>query len=86
MSADLTWRGFLTVLNACLASGGLAAVIYLAMKAPSFENQALLALVSMVVGAIVREFGAANQWWFGSSKGSSDKTQILKNGSNPNPT
>lgn len=73
-------RVFLTLINAVLASGGLFAVIQLSMRQPTFENQALLALVAMVVGAFVREYGASNQWWFGSSKGSSDKTQLFSKG------
>jgi ABC-type branched-subunit amino acid transport system permease subunit len=78
MTADLILRALLTLMNAVLAGTGLFAVIYLALNDPTFENQALLALVSMVVGALVREFGASNQWWFGSSKGSSDKTSLLR--------
>tara|TARA_A100001201_G_scaffold143757_1_gene147287 strand:+ start:26479 stop:26739 length:261 start_codon:yes stop_codon:yes gene_type:complete len=76
-------RVFLTLINALLAVGGLVAVVYISMQQPSFENQALLSLVAMVVGAFVREYGASNQWWFGSSKGSSDKTSLLKTGEVP---
>jgi len=74
----LVFRLFLTVLNSMMVVGGLAAVIYLALREPTIENNALLALVSLTVGSSVREWGSSNQWWFGSSKGSSDKTAIMQ--------
>ncbi len=78
MDRSLWLRAVLTVINAMMVAIGLAGVIYLVQEVPTVENQALLALVSLVVGAVVREWGASNQWWFGSSKGSSDKTDLLK--------
>jgi len=36
----------------------------------------------LVIGALVAKFGDVVNYFYGSSKGSADKTDILKNGSN----
>lgn len=78
MDVSLILRFFLTLVNTIMVGAGLYAVIYLVLERPSFENQALLALVSLVVGAILSQYGLSNGWWFSSSKGSSDKTELLR--------
>ena len=37
-------------------------------------------IIDMIVGALIATVTLSMGWWFGSSKGSSDKTAILKNG------
>lgn len=77
MDAALIFRFVLTIFNGILAAGGLYAVVQLVLNQPTTLNQALIGLVAMVVGAFIANFGQSNGWWFGSSKGSSDKTQLI---------
>ena len=38
---------------------------------------------AMLVGALITNFGVVMQWFFGSSKGSADKTALLTKINNP---
>lgn len=72
MTADLVIRGVLTVVLLL----GLGAVVWLlSFNAIPEENQEIVWSLTGALGALTT---MSVQWWFGSSKGSSDKTQLIR--------
>jgi FtsH-binding integral membrane protein len=68
---------FMMILAVVIVLGTLGAIILL-MKwdVPSENTEALY----LVLGAFIASFSSVVNYFFGSSKGSSDKTQMLKDG------
>lgn len=73
----LSRRFALTVMNAGMLLAGLGVDVFLILREPSVENTVLVGIVSTVVGALINNHTASQGWWFATSKGSSDKTQLL---------
>jgi hypothetical protein len=72
------WKQIFQYALGALVAAGLFWVTYLLIMSPAPESNkdALLILVGVIAGQFANIVG----YFFGSSKGSSDKTDILKNG------
>lgn len=72
MDASLFIRAFLTLCMLCLLG---YALWYIPQLDLSNEQQRI---IDLLTGAIITQTTLAMGWWFASSKGSSDKTNMLK--------
>ena len=70
-------RVSLTILNGVYLLACLGAVIFLWTLSPNLITQGLITLIGPILGAFTTIFIQSNTWWFGSSKGSSDKTDRM---------
>ena len=67
--------GFMQSLIAVLVIGGFYGCIYLVMKGE--VSASLRDALLILIGTLAASFGNVIQWYFGSSKGSHDKNQLL---------
>ncbi len=68
---------FMYALGAVIAVGVLVLIALLLIYRPEMTD-----VINIAVGSLVANFGAVVGYFYGSSKGSSDKTEILKNRNN----
>ena len=74
----LNKRFILTLLNGPGVVVALAAVVFLMVRTPSIQNQILLGLAATIAGGLMQQHALSQGWWFGSTKGSTDKTDTLR--------
>jgi len=74
---QFNWKDvFMMVLAVMIVLGVLATtIILMKWQVPTDNNEPLF----MILGALIASFSAVVQYFFGSSKGSSEKTELLKN-------
>lgn len=71
---SLAWRGFLTV--ALLLAVGISIWLLSQFEIPETNRE----IAWILFGVIATQTTTALNWWFSSSKGSSDKTKLLNGG------
>lgn len=65
---------FMYVLGAVIVIGFFLLLYFLVFYTLPFDNKDLL---NIVLGALIASFTSVVQYFYGSSKGSSDKTQLM---------
>jgi hypothetical protein len=68
---------FMYALGAVIAVGVLVLIALLLIYRPEMTD-----VINIAVGSLLANFGLVVGYFYGSSKGSSDKTEILKNRNN----
>ena len=68
------------ILGVVIVVGFFLLLYFLIFRAMPTENQRML---DVVVGALIGSFTTVVGYFYGSSKGSSDKTEIMANGNAP---
>jgi uncharacterized membrane protein len=71
------WKDWAMIVLATIIVLGVLATTIILMKwqVPIDNNEPLF----MILGALIASFSSVVQYFFGSSKGSSEKTELLKN-------
>lgn len=66
----------INVLTVIVAMGVIVALIV--FLDPSRESTTLVSMLSLLTGSFITQNSNSQQWWFGTTKGTSDTTGVLR--------